>query len=94
MEEKKLSDLISLFDFVKLGMIKSEKTWENLINLFDWYFKNKNLKIQHSSRKIKIDKFEFMVDFDNTLTTSIIKQSILNYYFENKTKNILTTKIK
>lgn len=84
MEEKKLSDLISLFDFVKLGMIKSEKTWENLINLFDWYFKNKNLKIQHSSYKIKINKFEFKMSGIDRLTPSIIKQSILNYYLEIK----------
>jgi len=82
MEEKKLSDLISLFDFVKLGMIKSEKTWENLIGLFEWYLKNKNLKIQHSSYRIKIEKFDFKMNEVGRLTPSIIKQTILNYYLE------------
>lgn len=82
MEEKKLSDLISLFDFVRLGMIKSNKTWENLTNLFDWYLKNKNLKIQHSSYKIKINKFEFKIGDTERLTPSIIRQTIINYYLE------------
>lgn len=61
MEEKKLSEHISLFEFVKNGMLQSEKTWENFSNLINIYKKNKNLVIKASNYRVIINETEFEI---------------------------------
>lgn len=61
MEEKKLSEFISLIDFVCSGMLQLPKTKENFNKLTNFYNKNKSLLIKYSNYRIVINGTEFEI---------------------------------
>lgn len=79
MEQTKLSDNISLFSFVKDGMIQVEKTWENFQSLYDFYQKNKNSKIEKSNQRMIFDDTEFQISVNqqNKVENTIPKYNFL-----------------
>jgi dihydrofolate reductase len=61
MEEKKLSQIINLFEFVKNGMLQVDKNWNNFIELTNFYNKNKNLIIKFSNYRVIINESEYEI---------------------------------
>ena len=61
MEEKKLSQYIGIFEFVKNGMLQLPKTVDNFTQLIDVYNKNKNIIIKSSSYRLLINNTEFEI---------------------------------
>lgn len=65
MEEIKFGKQVSLFEFVKTGMIKKSKTVDNFLELHKIYNSNKNKVIKLTSQRFIFEGSEFSINISN-----------------------------